>query len=253
MKMKQHDERQKDLIVGRYNLMMSGPSSFAAWWDAFYVPQRELGAPASPPSSFARLCHDIGWAHGHDVVDMGAGDGRDSVLLGDGAARVVPVDASAVAVEAMRAAGLRPVRASAAALPLPCELFANAGLAEPPVGGSAVSRRPLAVYSRFSLHSLDRASADAFLRWCAAHAARVAIETRSVNDPRFGRGAPAGDDAFVDTHYRRFTRLSDLTAQLRELGFRVLHAEEDFEAARTPDDAAVVNRVLADRVRGRSD
>lgn len=232
--------------------MPSPSSSFAGWWDAFYVPRRELGAPALPPSSFARLCQEIGWAHGHDVLDIGAGDGRDSFLLGDGAARVVPVDASATAVEAMRAAGLRPVHASAAALPAPGELFAAAGVAEPRGEGSAPPRpqRPLAVYSRFSLHALDRASADAFLQWCAIHAARLAIETRSVNDPRFGRGAPLGDDAFEDTHYRRFTRLSDLTAQLRELGFRVLHAEEDFEAARTPEDAAVVNRIIADRVRG---
>jgi hypothetical protein len=222
---------------------MPMPDPSAHWWDAFYVPQKKCDAPRLSPSSFAQLCHDIGWAQGFDVVDVGAGDGRDSVLLKTDAARTVSVDVSPVAVEAMRAVGLAPVRASAAALPSPASLFAAAGLAEPPTQPP----RPLSIYSRFSLHALDRAAADAFLQWCSVHATRVAIETRSVNDPRFGRGTPAGDDAFVDTHYRRFTRLSDLTSQLRALGFRILLAEEDFESARTTDDAAVVNRVFADR------
>ena len=217
------------------------------WWDEFYAPQRGGGGPRFPPSSFAKLCQDTAWARGCDVLDIGAGDGRDSFLLGSDAARIVPVDISEVAVKAMRAAGLTPVCASAAELPAPCALFAAAGLAEPLAEGSTTPRRPLAVYSRFSLHALEPAEADAFLLWCATHAARVAIETRSVNDPRFGRGTPVGDNAFVDTHYRRFTRLTDLTAKLHSLGFRVVLAEEDFEAAGAPGDAAVVNRIFAER------
>ena len=112
--------------------------------------------------------------------------------------------------------------------------------------GEAAAGR-LVVYSRFSLHAIDAKEAEAFLAWCRLHADVLLIETRSVNDPRYGRGDDAGDGAFVDTHYRRFTRLSDLTTELRALGFVVEHASEDWKAARTAYDAAVVNRVIVRR------
>lgn len=201
------------------------------YWSRYYVTNGR-----APPSSFARWCVETGRvAFADAVVDAGCGEGRDGSFFASIGAQVVAVDAAENAVRQVRQRGLRGVCASMAWLPGPSELF------------DAGPRTRVVVYSRFSLHALRRDEADAFLGWCAEHAGVVLIETRSVNDPRYGVGDAADADAFVDTHYRRFTRLSDLTAQLARLGLRVEHAEENWHAAHAAGDHAVVNRIVATR------
>jgi SAM-dependent methyltransferase len=179
--------------------------------------------PISEPSTFARWCVREGWvAFADAVVDAGCGDGRDSAFFSSLGARVAAVDAAESAVRRVRARGLNVFCASMDALPLPLELFA-----------SRVPFGRVVAYSRFSLHAVPATVADAFFEWAARHADVLLVETRSVNDPRHGSGEPAGDGAFIDGHYRRFTRLNDLTAKLRDAGFRI--------------EFAVVNRIVATR------
>lgn len=204
------------------------------YWSQYYI---DRARERLEPSSFARWCTDEGWVTSSDhVVDAGCGDGRDAIFFAGLGASVVAVDAADSAVQRCVASGLCSKCASMGSLPEPDELLSP---------GAAAGR--LVVYSRFSLHAIDAKEAKAFLAWCRLHADVLLIETRSVNDPRYGRGDDAGDGAFVDTHYRRFTRLGDLTTELQALGFVVEHASEDWKAARTAYDAAVVNRVVVRR------
>jgi SAM-dependent methyltransferase len=212
------------------------------YWSQYYI---DRARERLEPSSFARWCAAEGWVAPADrVVDAGCGDGRDAIFFAGLGARVVAVDAAESAVKRCVALGLCAACASMGSLPKPDELLPPGTWHE--ASCSEVAGR-LVVYSRFSLHAIDAKEAEAFLAWCRLHADVLLIETRSVNDPRYGRGDDAGDGAFVDTHYRRFTRLSDLTTELQALGFVVEHASEDWKAARTAYDAAVVNRVIVRR------
>jgi SAM-dependent methyltransferase len=203
------------------------------YWGPHYAAREPIGEP----STFARWCAREGWvAFADAVVDAGCGDGRDSAFFSSLGARIAAVDPAESAVRCVRARGLHVFCASMAALPPPAELFA----ARAPLGR-------VVAYSRFSLHAVPAADADAFFEWAARHADVLLVETRSVNDPRHGAGQPAGDDAFVDGHYRRFTRLSDLTTKLRGAGFQIEFAAEDWRDARIEGDAAVVNRIVATR------
>lgn len=212
------------------------------YWSQYYI---DRARERLEPSSFARWCADEGWVTSSDhVVDAGCGDGRDAIFFAGLGASVVAVDAAESAVQRCVTLGLCAVCASMGSLPEP-ETLLPRRRRQPPDTLHAAGK--LVVYSRFSLHAIDPKEAKAFLAWCRAHADVLLIETRSVNDPRYGRGDDAGDGAFVDTHYRRFTRLSDLTTELQALGFVVEHASEDWKAARTANDAAVVNRVVVRR------
>ena len=72
------------------------------------------------------------------------------------------------------------------------------------------------------------------------------IEARSVKGDLYGRGEPAGRDAFVhDGHYRRFIRLDELAAELEAAGFEIEEAIEKRGLAVFGTDDPVVVRVLA--------
>jgi SAM-dependent methyltransferase len=201
-------------------------------WASYYA-RREC--ERDEPSSFARWCLRQGWVRAGDfVLDAGCGEGRDSACFAAAGATVAAVDAAEAAVARVRRRGLHGVCASLGALPAPVALFP-----------ACPDGRRVVAYARFSLHAVPGRVAGAFLEWCSRNADVLLIETRSVNDPRYGRGAPCGADAFRDGHYRRFTRLSDLTAQAVAQGFVVEAASEEWAAARAEGDAAVVNRVAA--------
>jgi SAM-dependent methyltransferase len=204
------------------------------FWDPYYTAREPIGEP----STFARWCVQKGWVGFADaVVDAGCGDGRDSVCFASRGAHVVAVDAAESAVRRVRARGLNALCVSMAQIPPLAKLF----------GPLALHNSRVVAYSRFSLHAVTAADADLFLAWAARHADVLLVETRSVNDPRYGVGEPASDDAFIDGHYRRFTRLSDLTTKLRSLGFQIEFAAEEWRDAQIKTDLAVVNRIVATR------
>ena len=55
---------------------------------------------------------------------------------------------------------------------------------------------------------------------------KIFIETRSVNDPRYGKGEKLGNNAYVDTHFRRFMSPADLQAAATEAGLLVVDVED---------------------------
>lgn len=213
------------------------------YWSQYYT---DRARDRLEPSSFAHWCMEMGWVTSLDsVIDAGCGEGRDTIFFVSLGSRVVAVDAAESAVLRCKSLGLSAVCASMGDLPAPKALLPPSSRHSLLMETHDVKPGRLVVYSRFSLHAIDTATAAAFLSWCRLHADVLLVETRSVNDPRCGRGDDAGDNAFVDTHYRRFTRLSDVTTELKSLGFVIEHASEEWKAARTANDAAVVNRVVA--------
>jgi tellurite methyltransferase len=104
------------------------------------------------------------------------------------------------------------------------------------------------VYSRFTLHSID----DNLVLQAINNAYNLLktngylfIETRSTNDPRFNIGKKVGKNAFIDTHYRRFTELNDMIEILENNNFKIISICEEFRDAWFNHDKAVVLRVIA--------
>jgi len=107
------------------------------------------------------------------------------------------------------------------------------------------------VYSRFCFHSItDEQQRVAISNSCRllAPGGHLCIEARSVKDPRYGCGVEVGKHAFVDTHYRRFIDLHELLVVLRESGFRVVSACEEYVSCQLGDDKAVVVRFVCEKL-----
>lgn len=182
------------------------------------------------PSSFAQFCSK--YIRKNDkVVDLGCGNGRDTIYFSTCASKSYGVDISPSVADRFHNTDVL----------FKCKSIDDLEN-EPELADCNIA------YSRFSIHSVSKKSQDTIFKWAADNEiSQFFIETRSVNDPRYGVGTQCENDpdAFIDTHYRRFTRLSELTSDLKNIyGFNILHAEEDFTSANYKSDLAVVNRII---------
>lgn len=204
-------EREKHFWNGYYSQCISGDNELVKF-----------------PSNFALFCSKF--IRKNDVVlDVGCGNGRDSLYMSTIAKKVFSLDTSQKACENLQGYDN---------IVVICKSM-----------GELENLMVDVVYSRFSLHSVDKETQDKFFKYLKDNVQLVCIETRSVNDPRCGVGEPGTDEySFVDTHYRRFTKLCDITGELISRGFQIVHAEEDHVNAVMKHDRAVVNRIIAKRV-----
>lgn len=210
-----------------------------AYWDRFYEqPHPDL----AEPSSFARLCTSL--LSGEDsVFEVGSGSGRDALYMARSGLRVVASDPSRVALAEVRSRVQREPfshRPRLVARPMENLDDRHAGELD-------------AVYMRFVLHAVTAEVASAGLRWAARNlrpGGRLFAEARSVRGSLYGKGRPAGRDAFIqDDHYRRFIRAGELRDEIVGIGFRVDELVEAGGLAVRDGDDPVVIRAFATWVR----
>jgi SAM-dependent methyltransferase len=105
-----------------------------------------------------------------------------------------------------------------------------------------------AVYSRFTLHSVD-AEAEARVLDVAwrllGPGGQLLLEARTVNDPLYGKGTEVGRHEFITDHYRRHIDAQELLTSVLERGF-LLHFfhESDGLAVYQDEDPVVVRMAL---------
>ena len=171
------------------------------------------------------------------IVDIGCGDGRDSLFFLSQGYRVVGLDASASAVESCRKF-LRTVarqhfaRAEFAQVNIDTE--SGRGLA----AMTAESERVI-VYARFFLHAIKDDEEQAFfasLDSIRHKIAFVAIEFRTDRDAQRAKVTP--------DHFRRFIEPNDFVQRAARAGFEVEYSVQGFGMAKFQQDDAHVARLL---------
>lgn len=204
------------------------------FWNGYYSKKIQGDNPLNKQeSSFARYCSK--YIRSNDkLIDLGCGNGRDSLFFEKLCSKVYAVDLSQSSNEYFKNTSIT---------------FKNKSIGD--LFDDDELKLCNVAYSRFSLHSVDKQTQDNLFKFVAeSDIDLLCIETRSVNDPRFGIGTQSLDDknAFVDTHYRRFQSLSDLTHDLiHNYGFNIIEAIEDFHNAHYGDDKAVVIRIICSK------
>lgn len=225
-------EDKREQPAGHLQRMSEEP-----YWDRFYErPHPDL----AQPSSFARVCVSM-LSPDACVFEVGCGNGRDALFMARSGLRVLASDPSHTALDEVRSR-MRGERFQHVPrlIPRPME-----GLDDRHAGELD------AVYMRFVLHAVPPEVASTGLRWASRNLGagrQLFVEARSVRGSLYGKGLPAGRDAFIqDGHYRRFIRLDELRDEIVDIGFRVDNLiEADGLAVHGSDDPVVI-RAFATR------
>ena len=165
---------------------------------------------------------------GCSLLEIGCGNGRDSRFFASNGISVVATDICEAAIDLTASKLPKNCKALvASAKRLPEEVYVDY------------------VYARFVLHALTEEEQHDLFVWMQKHVKKkIFIETRSVNDPRCGKGKQVGNNAYVDTHYRRFMSCVDLQAAASEAGLLV-DVVKDTTPGSGNDGACVVRATLS--------
>lgn len=204
------------------------------YWNAYYAKKKK---PAVP-SQFATFVLNE-FSHIDRFIDIGCGDGRDSLFFATYGKEVLGLDgsSSAVAFCADTANGRGLNTASFNTLNLD-DAAASQSFAQK--GGA--SSEDAVVYARFFLHAINEAAQENFLILAASligENGRVCLEFRTPRD-EFQTKVTAA-------HYRRYVDPIALILQARVHGLECAYMAEGFGFAKYKTDDAYVARVIFEK------
>ena len=200
------------------------------YWNNYYETHKPGMDGESP---FARETYKRYLHSGDRILDLGCGNGRDSLYFAKQGVAVIGIDSSEVAIRELQG------RCSTARFV--CDDFVKLG--------GMTDASVDSCYSRFTVHAITLEQEAELLR----NIFRVLrtggfffIEARSVHDGIFGLGEAQEADAYIyEGHYRRFIRLRDFIDRLSDAGFDVVYAEESDSFAPYKNARPVCLRVTA--------
>lgn len=207
------------------------------YWNKYYKDKNAQGISLNKPSLFAQYVFSKYMKTGKELVELGCGNGRDSLYFADRGLNVTGIDASQVAIKELQQ------KNTLHNCMFICDDFVNVE--------SIYQIQYDYCYSRFTLHAIseyqetqillkayDMLKADGYLF----------VETRSINDGKYGLGQAVEKNAFInDGHYRRFIDLVELVTKVTDIGFKVIEQEESNEFAPYKNEDAVCIRLIAQR------
>lgn len=200
-----------------------------AYWDSYYI----SNPPINDPSDFAVFVS--GYIQSDKrMVDLGCGNGRDSLYFINSGVNVLGVDSSQAAIDKLNLNTYSNAE------------FVCADFTDSLIIYGAVSDY---FYSRFTIHAITKEKQDVLFNNVYKSlnpGGYFFIEVRSVNDDIFGKGESAGRNSYVyNGHYRRFIVKDEIARELSEDGFAVLYNEEARGFAKFGEDDPLIIRIIA--------
>ena len=212
-----------------YPNIVENPIDNTDYWNQYY----QNKVCSTQPSPFAKYVSTL-VEPGKKMVDLGCGNGRDTIFFANLGIDIVGIDLSASAIQMLEE-----------------QKVPNAHF----VCGDFIchpSHMPECydyAYSRFTIHAINPKQETMLLQvmyQTLKPDGKFFIEVRSVHDPLYGKGKQVERNAFFyDNHYRRFLVLEELTNALERCGFRVEYAKESTGFAPYGNDDPPVIRVVA--------
>jgi len=218
------------------------------YWDKFYSvgSNKEIEKPSSfSDFTIDYLSHFIlnEYVRPYDLklLDVGCGNGRDTFFFAENGFNVHSIDYSYNAVALINDNILKNQVTNIKAFKQDFTQINNQTL---------LDCKYNIIYSRFSLHSVPYEGELRFIEWARHHMTRngrLFIEVRSVKDKMCGVGnkIECEENAWSNTHYRRFHDLHTLLNDLTNYGFQVLYHNEVNGLTKINGDDPVVIRVIA--------
>ena len=202
------------------------------YWNEYYKRSGEL---PFEPSQFAKeVINNL--KPGKHLLELGCGNGRDSLFFLKHGIRVTAIDASDVAIEALNSITNMDDNAL-----FVCDDFVKCKV--------LYQMKYDYIYSRFTLHAINEEQEDELLQnivMALDKGGTLFVEARTIKDDLFGLGKPVEKNAYMyNEHYRRFIDCDDFKRKLLELGFEIVSIEEKTGFSKTDDSDPVLMRCIA--------
>lgn len=200
------------------------------YWNEYY---KKIGY-AEPPSLFARYVGEK-IVKGKDMIELGCGNGRDSVFFANKGMNITAIDASDIVIRHLQA------KYDYDNLQFICDDFV--------CSSTLFVEHYEYCYSRFSLHAINEKQENKVIRNvynALKKQGRFFVEVRSINDELYGKGEKVGRNAYkYNGHYRRFIVKEELENKLKENGFILEYSEEARNFAPYKDTNPLIIRMIA--------
>lgn len=186
------------------------------YWNEYYKKKHNI----EHPSLFARYVGDL-LKKNANLLELGCGNGRDSLYFGELGLNVTAIDASDKAIEELTDNNNKDN------ICFVCDDFVRAT-------AIFVGQYDY-VYSRFSLHAINEEQEDEVIHNVynvLKKGGKFFVEARSVKDEIFGKGEKISKNTyFYEGHARRFLVREELEKKLESEGFIIEYSEEAVDFA----------------------
>lgn len=204
------------------------------YWNHFYSNIERTGKLAEPSQFATDIVKDL--VPGNHLLELGCGNGRDSLFFLKKGLRVTALDASDIAVDFLNSLTLDNDNAL-----FVCDNFVKCQ--------SLYQLKYDYIYSRFTLHAINEEQENELL--ANIHDALslegiLYIEARTTKDEIYGKGKEVERNAYIyNGHYRRFINPIEFRVKLENLGFEILSIEERNGFSKTETSDPVLMRCIA--------
>ncbi len=188
----------------------SSIENIGSYWDTFYTRQRRR-LPSQFAAMVASELHEP-----HFIIDLGCGNGRDTVFLAECGHRCIGLDASETIIEANKSEIDQLVDRG---LSFKHFLIGENRLSE--IWNTDISEQskdlPVIIYSRFLLHAIPETLENFLVHdiyQCGSNLSNLYIEYRELRDKEI--------DKIYSDHYRRFVDAGVFARKMMDNGGMIL-------------------------------
>ena len=207
------------------------------YWDIYY---KNNNVPLEP-TSFAKYCLPL-IKKKSNFLELGCGNGRDSIFFARNNISVHASDISKTAIENLKKTAPVSVMKN---LKFINEDFTN-------FNTNQYTENFQAIYSRFTIHTILQDKISKVFKWsynALSDGGLIMIETRSTKDPLFtsGKGTLIEHNTILyeEGHIRHFMERDELVSSLIKEGFNLVEDTESNNLSIHEGDNPVLLRVIA--------
>lgn len=209
------------------------------YWDSFYE-KYGYEDNIQKHSSFAEFCQsEIFGDKKFNIIELGSGNGRDSIFFVKNNHNVVAIDQS-----------IKAINIECSRLPLQYKdhiVFKNNDFI---LEDYSTYFNIDIFYSRFTLHSITEKDENIVLKKvyeALKEGGLFCIEARTIKDPLYGKGNQVEKHAFFTDHYRRFIDSDTFIKKVLTIGFKINYFLERNNLSIYKNDNPFLMRVLLEK------
>ncbi len=204
------------------------------YWNNFYTSSLDI----KEPSLFARsILPQLD--KGKNLLELGCGNGRDSLFFAENGLNVIGIDASDKTIEILKST---------------CELGNVCFVCDDFVCSPMIFAGQYDYcYSRFSLHAINVEQEREVIKNVYNSlkiGGKFFVEVRSINDEIYGLGEKIAEHTYIyNGHFRRFIVKAELENRMKEVGFEVIYSEEKKGFAPFEEQDPLIIRMICKKVK----